>query len=66
VALVEQVLLLSLPTIGLLIATRRPGNPLGWLFLLAGLGLSAFGFASGEQHPVPWTDSWSIRSCRCG
>jgi cytochrome c biogenesis protein CcdA len=19
-----------------------------------------------EQHPVPWTGSWSIRSCRCG
>jgi hypothetical protein len=17
----------------------------------------------GEQHPVPWTDSWSVRSC---
>jgi hypothetical protein len=47
VALVEQVLYLSLPTIGLLIATRRPANPLGWLFLLAGLGLSAYGFASG-------------------
>jgi hypothetical protein len=22
--------------------------------------------AVGEQHPVPWTDSWSIRSCRWG
>jgi hypothetical protein len=30
---------LSFPTVGLIVATRRPNNPLGWLLLLIGLSL---------------------------
>jgi two-component system NarL family sensor kinase len=34
-------LLLVFPTIGAFVAARRPENPIGWLFCLAGLALSA-------------------------
>ena len=41
------------PTVGLIIATRRPGNAIGWLFLAIGpwAGLSAL--ASAVQGSVP-------------
>lgn len=42
--IVDNLTVLGLPTIGLLVATRRRENPLGWVFLLAGLGL---GFGNG-------------------
>ena len=32
------ILFLTFPTVGALIASRRPGNLIGWLFLLAGVG----------------------------
>jgi signal transduction histidine kinase len=35
----------AVPVLGIVLATRRPGNPIGWLFLAAGfmIGLSSFG-----------------------
>jgi hypothetical protein len=45
------VLALSFPIVGALIATHRPGNPLGWIFCAVGLfggGLVTFGTMYGE------------------
>ncbi|HEY3239078.1 MAG TPA: histidine kinase, partial [Acidimicrobiia bacterium] len=36
-----------LPVTGALLATRRPGNPIGWLFLTSSLGLAISAFAHG-------------------
>jgi hypothetical protein len=37
---------ISFPLVGAVIATHRPGNPLGWIFLIIGLseGLIIFGY----------------------
>jgi hypothetical protein len=40
VDLLDNIAILGLPLLGGLIATRRPENLLGWLFLIAGLGLT--------------------------
>jgi signal transduction histidine kinase len=59
--------------IGLLLATKRPANPIGWLFLAAGssLALNTFGVAYGVhavlvRHPslpfgrlLAWLGSWT-------
>ena len=37
----------ALPVMGALLATRRPANPIGWLFLAAALGLAFSAFAHG-------------------
>src|SRR5262245_28767645 len=37
--LLENLALIALPLIGGLVAARRPDNPIGWCFLIAGLGL---------------------------
>jgi hypothetical protein len=37
----------TFPVVGLMVAIRRPDHAIGWLFLLAGLGLSV-GIATGE------------------
>jgi signal transduction histidine kinase len=64
---------LGLPIIGALIASRRPRNPLGWILILAGLGLgvSTFGGAYAAYSlliepgslPAPyafaWVSNWS-------
>jgi signal transduction histidine kinase len=43
----SNVVNISVPTMGILLASRRPANRIGWLFLIAGatLGLGAFGTA---------------------
>jgi signal transduction histidine kinase len=40
---------LAVPTIGLVLASKRPQNPIGWMFLIAGflLGLSTFAVSYG-------------------
>ena len=38
--------LLAYPTVGALIASRRSGNPIGWLLLAVGLGAAVSGFAA--------------------
>ena len=41
-----DVVLLAYPTVGALIAARRPGNPIGWLLVGVGLGAAVSGFAA--------------------
>lgn len=41
------ILPLAFPTVGALIATRRPGHPVGWLFLVVGLGFGVKDLTSG-------------------
>ena len=38
--------MLAYPTVGALIASRRSGNPIGWLLLAVGLGAAVSGFAA--------------------
>ncbi len=38
---------LGLPIIGIVIASRRPENPIGWMMLAAGLALGLTGFSRG-------------------
>jgi hypothetical protein len=42
----QAVWAMSFPLVGAVIATHRPGNPLGWIFLIIGLseGLISFGY----------------------
>jgi len=63
---------IAVPAIGLLLASRRPEHPIGWMFLAAGftLGIGAFGLAYGVTgllvHPgslpagraLVWLGSW--------
>ena len=39
-------IMLVYPTVGALIASRRPGNPIGWLFCLVGLVVIVLSFAT--------------------
>jgi hypothetical protein len=41
----SQVVNVAVPVAGFVIASRRPENRIGWLFLLAGLGLGLSGFS---------------------
>jgi signal transduction histidine kinase len=64
---------LGLPIIGALVASRRPRISLGWLFLLAGLGLGLSNFGQAyaayallvdhgslpAPHAVAWVSNWS-------
>jgi hypothetical protein len=43
--LFSQVTYLALPVVGFMLASRRPGNRIGWLFLTAGLVLALRAFA---------------------
>jgi hypothetical protein len=48
-----QVVNVAVPVAGFVIASRRPENRIGWLFLVAGLGLGLAGFASPyAQHAL--------------
>jgi signal transduction histidine kinase len=63
---------IAVPTIGIVLASRRPENTIGWLFVAAGstLGLSAFGLSYGAHalvaspgslpagHLFAWVASW--------
>jgi hypothetical protein len=67
-----RVLSLAFPTVGALVAWRRPENPIGWIFCGAGLLSGVQGFASGYAdyaqlgHPgslpggefAAWVSSW--------
>jgi hypothetical protein len=41
-----QVVNLAVPVVGFVLASRRPGNRIGWLFLVAGLGLGVGAFSA--------------------
>ena len=51
------VLLLTFPTVGALVASRRPENPIGWIFcavsLVIGIGLFTEGYAAYALHASP-------------
>jgi hypothetical protein len=67
------VLLLTFPTVGALVASRRPENPIGWIFcavsLVIGIGLFTEGYAAYALHASPapspgvqyaaWFSSWT-------
>ena len=65
---VVDVLLLAYGTVGALIASRRPGNTIGWIFCAVGLALAvasaASGYAdyalygNGNALPVPELAAW--------
>jgi signal transduction histidine kinase len=51
---------LAIPVVGFVLASRRPANRIGWLFLVAGLalGLSAFSLQYGVHALVAAPGSW--------
>lgn len=65
--------MLSYPLVGTLIVTRRPDNPIGWLFVVLGLGFTVgpfsteyIGRAQISGWPLPgavlvgWVGNWSF------
>jgi signal transduction histidine kinase len=53
---------LAVPVVGLVLASRRPGNRIGWLFLAAGLaeGLSTFSGPYALHAVVVTPGSWPV------
>jgi two-component system NarL family sensor kinase len=51
---------LAVPVVGFVLASKRPANRLGWLFLVAGLGLGLGGFSAayGRHALVAVPGSW--------
>ena len=51
---------LAIPVVGLVLASRRPANRVGWVFVVAGLGLGLSGFARayGLHAMVAAPGSW--------
>jgi signal transduction histidine kinase len=68
------VTLLAIPVIGFVIASRRPGNRIGWLFLAAGLASGVNGFSQSyglrallaapgslpAGRAAMWLSSWTL------
>jgi hypothetical protein len=40
------------PLVGVYVAVRRPSNPVGWIFLAAGVALSIFAFSGSYAYQV--------------
>ena len=67
------VLVFTFPTVGALVASRRPENPIGWIFcavsLVIGIGIFTEGYAAYALHASPapllgvqyaaWFSSWT-------
>jgi hypothetical protein len=72
-AILFSVLLLTFPTVGALVASRRPENPIGWIFCAAGLvfsvGILAESYVEYALHAssaplfgvkfAAWLSSWT-------
>src|SRR5579859_1666796 len=68
-----QLVNVAFPVAGFILASRRPENRIGWLFLVAGLALGLSGFSSSyalhalvaDRGPVPagrvsgWLSNWT-------
>ncbi len=61
-AVLNEVVNIAVPVTGVLLATRRRENPLGWIFLLAGLclGLGDFGKVYSQHALVADPGSWPL------
>jgi hypothetical protein len=55
-----QVVNVTVPVIGFVLASRRPGNPIGWISLVAGLALGLTGFANSYALRVLVADPGSL------
>jgi hypothetical protein len=55
----SAVLVVSFSILGVLVASRRPGNPLGWIYLAVGFWLGLVNFASPYAEYVLVTDPGS-------
>jgi hypothetical protein len=72
IVIVFLVFVLAFVSVGALVATKRPGNPLGWVMLAAGIAYSVAGISTawveefvdpGMQNSLPasylgWVSSW--------
>src|SRR5262245_12758406 len=58
--ILDSVTNLAVPVVGFVLASRRPANRVGWVFLVAGLGLGlgSFGRAYGLHALVAAPGSW--------
>ena len=58
---------LAVPVVGFVLASRRPANRLGWLFVVAGLGLGlgSFARAYGLHALVAAPGSWPAGRAAC-
>ena len=54
------VALFAFPTVGALVASRRPENPIGWLFTGSGLALAIVAFANGYAIYALYTAPGSL------
>jgi hypothetical protein len=52
--------LFSFPTVGAVVASRRPHNPIGWIFLAAGIPFALSGFAHGYATHALFTEPGSL------
>jgi hypothetical protein len=59
-----QVVDVAVPVTGFVLASRRPENPLGWLFLVAGAGLGLSGFANSYALHALIADHGSLPAGR--
>jgi hypothetical protein len=50
----------AFPTVGAVVASRRPHNPIGWIFLAAGIPFALSGFAHGYATYALFTDPGSL------
>ncbi len=56
----DVVVNMGVPAIGILITTRRPGNRLGWLFLVAGVVIGLSGFSQAWALYAIYVDPGSL------
>jgi signal transduction histidine kinase len=56
----DAVVNLGVPVIGIVVASRRPSNPLGWLFVVAGLVLALTGFSRAWALYAIYVDPGSL------
>jgi hypothetical protein len=59
-----QVVNVAVPVAGFVLASRRPGNRIGWLFLVAGAGLGLSGFANSYALHALVADQGSLPAGR--
>jgi hypothetical protein len=50
----------TFPTVGAVVASRRPHNPIGWIFLAAGIPFALSGFAHGYATYALFTEPGSL------